>query len=244
MVLMKTQLNPCRDRPVAAAGVFDHRGVAWVGQLEAQHPDLFAGDSGRASQHFGSEDRLYARGAGGGCAYIVSSGLVRFERVTAAGSRRIIRIAGGGDLIGQEALLRQAYRDDAVACTPVALRRVSPSLLDEADWQGGRLSISLMKRWQHTLDEAEFWSTEVATGSSRRRVLQLLARLDHHRDEAGLIWLPKRDQMGDMLNITLETCSRVLSALRRDGVLDFAPPRRARLHAGQLAVALAADFRS
>jgi CRP/FNR family transcriptional regulator, anaerobic regulatory protein len=191
-----------------------------------------------AALRFEPEHRVYARGTVGRFAYLVGCGLVRFERVTVAGDRRIIRVAGKGDLIGQEALLKQGYRNDAVACTAATLHRVPATLLDEAEWQVGRLPMALLGRWQDTLDETEFWSTEVATGPARRRILQLLARLHRHRDEQGLIWLPKRDQMGDMLNITLETCSRVLSALRREGVLDLMPSHHARLDWGRLSESL------
>jgi CRP-like cAMP-binding protein len=229
-----------QDHPDAASRRFDPAGARRAGPLAARREALFAmADLGPSFQQFGAEQRLYARGAAGGCAYVITTGLVRFERVTAAGSRRIIRIAGSGDLIGQEALLRQAYRDEAVACTPVTLRRISASVMDDADGQTGRLSLTLMRHWQDALDESAFWSTEVATGSSRRRVLQLLSRLNDHRDEHGLIWLPKRDQMGAMLNITFETCSRVISALRLNGVLALVPPRQAQLNDAQLAAALA-----
>jgi CRP-like cAMP-binding protein len=239
MMLTTTQLNPGQDHADAATPEWDYRHTGRVGHGAGRHPDLFAApDHGGSPQHFEPEQRLYARGASGGCAYVISSGLVRFERVTATGIRRIIRIAGNKDLVGQEALLRQAYRDDAFACTPVTLRRISASLLDDADWQTGRLPLTLMHRWQDTLDESEFWSTEVATGTSHRRVLQLLAWLHAHRDERDLIWLPKRDQMGAMLNMTFETCSRVISALRLSGVLTLVPPRQARLDAAQLAEAL------
>jgi CRP-like cAMP-binding protein len=119
MMLMKTRLNHGQDQPDPVARAFECRDAGRANQVARRHEDLFAGtDGGAASQHFDPEQRLYARGASGGCAYIIASGLVRFERVTAAGGRRIIRIAGSGDLIGQEALLRQAHRDDAVACTP------------------------------------------------------------------------------------------------------------------------------
>jgi CRP-like cAMP-binding protein len=239
MMLMKTQLLAGLERPNVAAcatGALDARTAK---PFSRRHEDLFAaGDRGGGLEPLDPEQRLYARGTTGGFAYVIVSGLVRFERVTAAGCRRIIRIAGSGDLIGQEALLRQAYRDEAVACTPVTLRRLSASLLDGAEWQTGRLPLTLMRRWQDTLDESEFWSTEVVTGSSRRRVLQLLAWLHLHRDQDGRIWLPKRDQMGAMLNITFETCSRVISALRLDGVLSLVPPRQAELDGAQLAMAL------
>lgn len=64
---------------------------------------------------------------------LISSGIVRFEPMIVARRRRIIRVTGQGDLIGQEALPRQADRDDAVACAPVSLQRVSVSLLDDAE---------------------------------------------------------------------------------------------------------------
>jgi CRP/FNR family transcriptional regulator len=220
------------------------RGREWADPRQEKSPGQHTADflaqccAGLMPQRLDSEQRLYARGASGGCAYLIASGIVRFERVTVAGNRRIIRVAGKGDLIGQEALLRQGYRDDAVACVPLSVHGVSASLLDNAQCLVGSLPVALMSRWQDTLDESEFWSTEVTAGPARRRVLQLLARLHLHRDVQELIWLPKRDQMGDMLNITIETCSRVLSALRREGVLELMPAHRARLDWERLSEAL------
>jgi len=45
--------------------------------------------------------------------------------------------------------------------------------------------------------------------------------------------------MGDMLHLTVETCSRVLSALRREQVIVLAPPRQAWLDTQRLQAALA-----
>lgn len=182
------------------------------------------------------EQRLFAAGSSSGSCHEISAGIVRLERVTAAGQRRIIRLAGPGDLIGQEALLRQAFRNDAVACTPVLLRRVA--LPPASQSPQGHLPSTLVQHWQHTLDASEFWSAEVTAGTARRRMLQLLTQLHGHRDDSGLVWLPKRDQMADMLQLTVETCSRVLSALRREQVLALVPNRLARLDAQRLAAAL------
>ena len=102
------------------------------------------------------EQRLFAAGSTGGSGHEITAGIVRLERVTAAGQRRIIRLAGPGDLIGQEALLRQPYRNDAVACTPVRLRRVA--LPPAGQTPQGHLPSALVQRWQHTLDASEFWS--------------------------------------------------------------------------------------
>jgi CRP-like cAMP-binding protein len=206
----------CEVRRSAVFAALDDSG------LERIHGDI-------ASPTLLPEERVYARGSLTGHVYTVRSGIVRFERVTEAGHRRIVRIAGRGDLIGQEALLRQGYRGDAVACTPLALCRIPVALMEELGEHERRLPHELMSRWQRALDESESWATELTIGAARRRMLQLLSRLQEHRDEAGVIWLPRRDQMGDMLNMTVETCSRLVSALRRDGVLELIAPQQARL---------------
>lgn len=190
------------------------------------------------AQAFEPEERVHAAGKLGTSVWVVHAGIVRFERVTATGERRITRIAGRGDLIGQEALLRLHFRDDAVACTPLSAHRLPLNALGDGNTTPAALAQDLMQRWQAALDESEFWASEVATGSARRRVLQLLARLAAHADDAGRVWLPKRDQMGDMLGIAIETCSRCLSALRRDGVIDLVPPRHTVLDNDRLADAL------
>jgi cytochrome c553 len=56
-------------------------------------------------------------------------GFVRFERATAGGDRRIIRLAGSGDLLGQELLLQRPHQDDAIACTPATLCRIPVNLV-------------------------------------------------------------------------------------------------------------------
>jgi CRP-like cAMP-binding protein len=195
------------------------------------------GWAGTPALAWAAEQRILAAGSQGGSCHEITAGIVRLERVTAAGHRRIIRLAGPGDLIGQEALLGQPYRNDAVACTPVLLRRLA--LPPAGAGPQGLLPSTLLQRWQQTLDASEFWCTEISAGNARRRMLQLLAQLQCHRDDRGLVWLPKRDQMGDMLHLTVETCSRVLSALRREQVIVLAPPRQAWLDTQRLQAALA-----
>ena len=163
------------------------------------------------------------------------------ERVTEGGVRRIVRLAGQGELIGQEALLNQPYADEAVACTPVQLCRIPRTLVDELGQAESALLRELMSRWQQALERAEAWVADLATGAARRRMLKLIEQLCRYPDAADLIWLPRREEMGAMLDITVETGSRIVSQLRRDGVLELLPPRQARVDKIRLAEALRAQ---
>lgn len=187
-----------------------------------------------------AETRIYARGEPGTAVYTVRAGIVRFQRLTADGERRIVRLAGRGDLIGQEALLQLPYADEAVACTPVQLCRIPRQLVGKLGQADSALTHELMRRWQQALEQAGAWAAELTSGVARRRVLKLLGELSRLSGNSDEIWMPRREDMGAMLGLTVETASRMVSQLRREGVLKSLGQRRAVLDPAALARALAA----
>ena len=192
-----------------------------------------------ASVDLAADELVYARGSKGTAIYTLRCGVVRFERFNEEGERRVVRLAGPGDLIGQEALLQQGHTDDAVACTPVQLCRIPTSLVTELGEQQRPLQRELMLRWQKALDEAEAWVTDLSTGSARQRLLRLLVRLAGYAEADGPIWLPRREEIGAMLDMSIETASRQVSQLKREGVLTLEAGRRTLLDRAALSRALA-----
>lgn len=206
----------CAVRRHALFGVLD---VASLERLHGRVADLRL-PAGQA---------LVKAGDTGQAAFTVREGVVRLERTNARGERRIVRLAGRGDLVGIEALLGQSHAGDAVACTPVAVCRLPRSLVDDLAGQNPQLLRHLMGRWQRALDDADEWITELLAGTARWRMLRLLLKLSEHADAEGRIWLPSRQEMGAMLDLTVETASRLVSALKREGVLVGDGGRQARL---------------
>lgn len=222
-----------------ACAACEVRSAALFGALDAEGLD-------RIHSHIGAltlapDATVFDRGTAGLAVFTIRQGLVRFERSTESGDRRIVRIAGRGDLIGQESLLNRPYADDAVACTEVQLCRIPRALVDELAQGRDALPRELMLRWQRALDDAEAWVAELSTGPARRRLLHLLRRLADHAGADDLIWLPRREEIGAMLDMTFETASRLVSAMRREGVLTLAPGRSAIIHRASLHQALRAD---
>ena len=181
---------------------------------------------------------LYESGETGESVYTLRTGIVRFERVSERGDRRIVRLAGCGDLLGQEVLLGGPYSDDAIACTPVALCRIPAHVVQALGTLHPALLRELMQRWQRALEDSHVWVAELATGPARRRVLKLLLKLGEYARGTEPIWLPKREDIGAMLNLTVETCSRQISQLRRDGLLATQGNRHARVDMDALRGAL------
>ena len=187
-----------------------------------------------ADLHFSEGQPLFQLSDKGQAAYTVREGVVRLERVGEHGERRIVRLAGRGDLIGMEALLGQTYATTAVACTPVKVCRLPRELVDDLALKDAKLQRGLMRRWQTALDDADEWITELLTGSARWRMLRLLLKLSEYADAQGRIWLPTRQEMGAMLAMTVETASRTVSAFKREGLMTADGMRHAVLDMDQL----------
>lgn len=207
---------PCRVRRFALFGVLDDEALADI------HYHI-------ADITLAPGEHLYRASERGEAAYTVREGVVRLERSSERGDRRVVRLAGRANLVGMEAVLGQTYAADAVACTPVRACRLPRALVDDLCVARPALARDLMKRWQSALDEADEWLTELTGGSARWRMLRLLLKLTEYADDAGRVWLPTRQDMGAMLGMTVETASRLVAALRREGVLEPVDERHARL---------------
>lgn len=180
---------------------------------------------------------IYSAQSAGQAAYTVRSGVVRLERTNERGDRRILRLAGRSDTLGMEAMLGQTYAADAVACTEVQICRLPRSLIEDLSRDQIDLARDMMKRWQRALDDADEWLTELCTGPARSRMLRLLLKLSEFSD-GGEVWLPSRLEMSAMLDMTIETASRIVSQLKREGVLDAPDQRHAVIHMDALLQAL------
>lgn len=186
-------------------------------------------------------ERLYGAHEPGQVLYTLRRGVMRFERHNDRGERRIVRLAGPSDLIGLEVLLGQRYAADAVACTEVELCGIPKVLIDELQQRHANLTRDLMKRWQRALDDADEWLTELGSGPARHRMLRLLLKLSEFGDAGARVWMPTRQEMGTMLDMTVETASRLVSAFRREGLIEPVDARHARVDMGRLLAELKAE---
>lgn len=233
--LQREHCGACGVRQAALFGALSERG------LERLHGAANGTDGagGIASARLQADRRLYALGAQGAAVFTVREGLVRLERISEGGRRCIVRLVGPGDLLGAEALLGERYTDDAVACTDLSICRIPVPLLDLLRQDEPALQVALMRRWQQALDAALTWRIDLQCGPAYQRVLRLVAQLCRQSGSGAPIWLPRREELADLLDMAMETASRSVSELRRQGVIELLPGgRRAAVNGEALARAL------
>lgn len=112
--LFNPQAKVCADCAIRRSALF---GVLDLPALDQIHVHI-------ADIRLAPGQSLYSAAGPGQAAFTIRNGLMRLERSNERGDRRILRLAGRGDLVGMEAMLGQTYAADAVACTEVQVCRL------------------------------------------------------------------------------------------------------------------------
>jgi CRP-like cAMP-binding protein len=76
-----------------------------------------------------------------------------------------------------------------------------------------------MEKWSGALKEADDWLVDINFGTARARVRNFVLKMRGALD-AQTITLFAREDMGSMMDLKMETVSREISALVREGALE------------------------
>lgn len=167
---------------------------------------------------FPADTVLYTEGEQALGIFTLRKGMVKLVRSTADGRERIVRVLRPGDVIGLEALATSHYDSEAVAMVETSVCRIPLSVLHHLSVHSPRLHVRLMQKWQQALKDADDWLAELNFGTARQRVAGLALKM-RDSEQPRLTSFFARDDMGAMLDLKLETVSREISALVRDGLI-------------------------
>lgn len=190
---------------------------------------LFANltDHDLAKIHLPIDEMVFAQGAvlfdeGGPVKgiYTLRSGMVKLVRSTRDGRQRIVRVLREGDVIGLEALATASYDSDAVALTPVTVCRIPMDVIKKLMSSSAHLQTQLMNKWQQMLKDADDCLADLNFGTARQRVGNLVLKMRSTDEDGDVTTLFSRDDMGAMLDLKLETVSREVSRLVREGAIE------------------------
>jgi len=168
---------------------------------------------------FSSGANLFQEGAVALGIFTVRSGMIKLARSTADGRQRIVRVLRPGDVAGLEALAYAKYDADAVALTDVSVCRVPLAVIHTLQAQSPRLHQKLMEKWSGALKDADDWLVDINFGTARSRVSNFVLKM-RDAEDTQTVTLFAREDMGAMMDLKMETVSREISALVREGILE------------------------
>ncbi len=163
----------------------------------------------------------------------VIEGVLKMSMGIADGREQIVGILFPSDFIGRPFGRQSPY--SVTALTDAELCIFSRTTFDSFSRQHPELEHKLLRRTLDELDKSREWMLLLGKKTATERIATLLLELSARMGEIGCsaaqldldrFELPlDRQQMGDLLGLTIETVSRQLSRLKATGVIDL-PDRR------------------
>jgi CRP/FNR family transcriptional regulator len=163
--------------------------------------------------------------------YRIVSGTARLYRSLPDGRRQVIDFLAGGDCFGLTGLDCHAYGVEAVARLIVI--RYPRHLLEAAAQSDPDLACRLFRLACAELGRAQEQLLLLGRKSAQERIASFLLRLAAKTAHGGrhpvVILAMSRLDIADHLGLTIETVSRTLSRLKRDGLIDLPSRHEIRL---------------
>ena len=158
----------------------------------------------------------------------VVSGCLRLSKMLPNGKRQITGFLFGSDFLGLS--IAGAYPYSADAITPSTLCRFPRMGLMKLLEEYPKLEHRLLALASNELAEAQEHITLLGRKNASEKIATMLLRLSgklgRKTDDGIAIDAPmSREDMADYLGLTIETVSRVLSKMRRRGLIRLPEPR-------------------
>lgn len=185
-------------------------------------------DVGAPSLRFEQDCEIYGEGEEATGYYKVVSGVVRTCRFMADGRRQIDAFHVVGDVFGIEAGSLRSLTAEAVSdCRIIAYRRQQ---FDKAGAGAVSVPSQLVTHLLRNFERAQEHAVLLGRRSAVEKVSAFLLGWARQCSSTGTIALAMtRLDIGDYLGLTIETVSRTLSLLERDGIIELPSVRQIRV---------------
>ena len=212
-----------------APAVVRARAVALPIAEDEPEDELAALDALGASRRLGRGQELFAEGDRAGSYFKVVSGAIRLLRLMPDGRRHVVEFLVAGDYFGLSPQAAYPYSaeaviDAAVVCVP---RRGVEQLIGRRPGLARRLLELLSRELISAQDQLLLLGRKNAQERLASFLLMRLERSGHAGPGRPQIELfMSRTDIADHLGLTIETVSRGLTQLRRQGMIALATPNQ------------------
>lgn len=177
------------------------------------------------SRTIAKDEEIFAEGERAAYFYKVVSGAVRTFKLLSDGRRQIDAFHLAGDIFGMESGDEHRFSAEALGdATIVAYRRCSLEALASSDQAFANQVIASMMR---SLERAQDHMLLLGRKHALEKVATFLLVMAERLTDDGQVDLPmSRIDMADHLGLTIETVSRSLTQLERQGIIELPAHRR------------------
>lgn len=181
-----------------------------------------------AVQHFVADREIFSEGSNADYFYKVVAGVVRTCKFLSDGRRQIDAFHVAGEIFGFEPGLDYRLSAEAVSdCTVIAYRRNKQDLFAGNDAEISREILAFAMRGMARAQDHSLLLGR--RGAVEKVVAFLLEWAGKSADQKTVSLAMSRQDIADYLGLTIETVSRTLSQLEREGAIALPSARQIRL---------------
>ena len=176
--------------------------------------------------HFGGQDYLVREGHARTHFHVVRSGYVKLTSILSSGRTQITGLRGSGQLVGF-AWEGTVYPYTATALTPIIACRIAHKAVLQVLQKESAVTLRVLERLAEELAQARTLIRDIGGRNARQRIASFILSLCPPEIKvASTLPLPlRRQEMAELLGLSRETVSRVISDLMADGLIVVARGR-------------------
>ncbi|REE81887.1 CRP-like cAMP-binding protein [Lutibacter oceani] len=157
--------------------------------------------------------------------YCIRDGKGKLTKLNTNGKEQIIKFIKGGDILGHRSILSE----ELVGLNAIALEDMHVCFIPKGDIldtikENTQFSLKLMKNISHQLNEANTSISQMAQKPVKDRLAETLLHLEEIfgvDNEACIDVILTREEIANTIGTATESAIRLLSNLKKDGVIDL-----------------------
>lgn len=156
--------------------------------------------------------------------FMIRSGQIKLTTSGADGNEHIIGLVGAGYLLGFDNIGDSVYSYTAECLTPTVVCRIRHRDMMQVLEENPKVSLNVLQAMNEQLVQARSLIRVLGQKSSNEKLASFLLTLAPKKtDDAAEQLMPlhlSRNEIAEVLGLTVETVSRIMARLQRDGVVD------------------------
>ena len=154
-------------------------------------------------------------------AYTIKSGVIKLVKQLHNGKNQIVRLLTTGDIFGFEGLMDTHYHHTAVALNEAHVCKLSLPDLIGVCRDSPHVHEAILHRWAQALKQTEDLLIELGTKKAHERLASFIINWCDHSGLEGWAPLPlTRQELAELLGLTVETVSRIMAEWKRNGLME------------------------
>ena len=197
---------------------FINKAAGLVADLSPAAVEVF--DRAKITRHYPRGSILYHQGSLGHGLFCIRSGRIKVYNTDTSGKLHILRLAGAGDFLGTSSFVtRRPHSSTAEAMSPAVVCLICGEAVRSALESDPQIANNIMSSLAHALENTEAHLATLARLSSTCRIVKVLLENSQPTAHEALVAPLTREEIGNLSSTCIETVSRLLHSLARQGML-------------------------